>query len=281
MKFGTFMFATDYSIGPGELAKEAEDRGFESVFYPEHTHIPTSRESAYPGGGDLPKQYFDTLDLFVSLTAAALATTTIKIGSGVCLVIEHDPIVLAKQVASVDQISGGRMLFGIGGGWNREEMANHGTDPTRRWKLMRERIEAMKAIWGNDEAEYHGEFVDFDPIYQWPKPVQKPHPPIILGNAGPRAPQRTVAYGDEWMPILGRVADFGDRIEELQRLAEEAGRDPIPVSTFGTPPNLEAVEEMASLGVHRCIFGLPSAPADVVLPLLDRQASIIEALGGE
>ncbi len=281
MKFGTFMFPTDYSIGPGELAKEAEDRGFESVFFPEHTHIPTSRETDYPGGGDLPKQYFDTLDLFVALTAAAVATTTIKIGSGICLVIERDPIVLAKEVASVDHISGGRLLFGIGAGWNREEMANHGTDPTRRWKLMRERIEAMKAIWANSEAEYHGVFVDFDPIYQWPKPVQKPHPPIILGNAGPRALQRTVAYGDEWMPIVGRAANFGDRIEELQRLAEEAGRDPIPVTSFGTPPNLEAVEEMASLGVHRCIFGLPAAPAEEVLPLLDRQASIIEAFGGE
>ena len=280
MKFGTFMFPTDYSIGPGELAKEAEDRGFESVFFPEHTHIPTSRETAYPGGGDLPKQYFDTLDLFVALTAAAVATTTIKVGSGICLVVERDPIVLAKEVASVDHISGGRLLFGIGGGWNREEMANHGTDPTRRWKLMRERIEAMKAIWTSDEAEYHGEFVDFDPIYQWPKPVQKPHPPIIIGNVGERALQRTVAYGDEWMPIVGRSENFGDRIEELQRLAEEAGRDPIPVATFGTPPNLEAVEEMASLGVHRCIFGLPAAPADVVLPLLDRQASIIEAFNG-
>jgi probable F420-dependent oxidoreductase len=282
MKFGTLMFATDYSISPGQLAKECEDRGFESVFFTEHTHIPTSRESAYPGGGDLPKQYYDTLDLFVAMTAAAAATSTINVGSGICLVVEHDAINMAKAVASIDQLSGGRVLFGIGAGWNREEMANHGTDPTRRWKLMRERVEAMKAIWTESEPEYHGEFVDFDPIYQWPKPVQKPHPPILLGNAGPGALRRAVAYADEWTPILGRGAgDFGDRVQELQRLAAEAGRDPIPVSAFGTPPNVEAVERMAGLGVDRCIFPVPSAPAEEVLPLLDKQAAVIEAFGGD
>ncbi len=281
MKFGAFIFPTDYSIQPVELAKALEERGHESVWLAEHTHIPKSRETDYPGGGDLPKQYYDTYDPFLTLTAMAVVTEKLKLGTGISLVVERDPIVLAKVVATLDQISNGRVLLGVGGGWNREEMSNHGTDPTRRWKLLRERIEAMKVIWTENEPEYHGEFVDFDPIYQWPKPVQKPHPPIIVGSAGSRALQRTVAYGDEWMPIVGRSENFGDRIEELQRLAEEAGRDPIPVATFGTPPNLEAVEEMASLGVHRCVFGLPAAPADVVLPLLDRQATIIEAFNGK
>ena len=281
MKFGAFIFPTDYSIQPVELGKALEERGYESVWLAEHTHIPKSRETPFPGGGELPKQYYDTYDPFVTLAAMAAVTETLRLGTGISLVVEHDPIVLAKQVATLDQISNGRVMLGVGGGWNREEMANHGTDPSRRWKLLRERIEAMEVIWTEDEPEYHGEFVDFDPIYQWPKPVQKPHPPIIIGNVGERALQRTVAYGDEWMPIVGRSENFGDRVEELQRLAEEAGRDPIPVATFGTPPNLEAVEEMASLGVHRCIFGLPAAPADVVLPLLDRQASIIEAFNGK
>ena len=164
MKFGTFMFPTDYSIGPVELGRAAEERGFESLFFPEHTHIPTSRRTAYPGGGELPKEYADTLDPFVALSAVAATTQRLKLGTGISLVIERDPITLAKAVASLDVLSGGRVLFGVGGGWNREEMENHGTDPSRRWKLLRERIEAMKTIWTENEPEYHGEFVDFDPI---------------------------------------------------------------------------------------------------------------------
>ena len=182
MKFGVVMFATDYAIRPDEFAKECEDRGFESVWYPEHTHIPASRRSPWPGGGELPKDYWHTHDLFVSLMAAAAATTTIKVGSGICLVQEHDPIKLAKEVATVDQLSNGRLLFGIGGGWNAEEMENHGTPFDRRWKILREKIEAMKAIWTEEAAEYHGEFVNFDPIWSYPKPLQKPHPPILLGR---------------------------------------------------------------------------------------------------
>jgi probable F420-dependent oxidoreductase len=276
MKFGVFMFATDYAIGPAKLAREAEARGFESLWFPEHTHIPTSRESPYPGGGELPQEYSHTLDPFVALGAAAAVTERIKLGTGITLVVERDPIVLAKAVASVDLISNGRVLLGIGGGWNREEMSNHGTDPTRRWKLMRERVEAMKAIWTQEEAEYHGEFVDFDPIWSWPKPVQQPHPPIILGNAGEGAVRRVVRYADEWMPIGGRV-DLPARLEELRAQSTEAGRDPIPVTNFGTAPNREAIEELIDLGIHRAVFRLPAAPADVVIPLLDRQAELVAA----
>ena len=212
----------------------------------------------------------------MALGAAAAVTERIKLGTGISLVVERDPIVLAKEVATLDQISNGRVLLGIGGGWNREEMANHGTDPTRRWKLMRERIEAMKAIWTQDEAEYHGEFVDFDPIWSWPKPVQQPHPPIILGNAGEGAVRRVVRYADEWMPIGGRV-NMAERLDDLRAQTAAAGRDPIPVTNFGTAPNREAIEELVDLGIHRAVLRVPPAPADVVIPLLDRQAELIEA----
>lgn len=277
MKFGVSMFMTDYALYPDVLAKEVEARGFESIWFPEHTHIPASRKSAYPGGGDLPQQYYHSLDPFVALTAAATVTEKIKLGTGIALVIERDPITLAKEVASIDYVSNGRFLFGIGGGWNREEMENHGTDPSRRWKLLRERIEAMVEIWTKDEAEYHGEFVDFDPIWSWPKPVQKPYPPIMLGNAGPGAISRAVKFADEWMPIGARL-DLADRISELNEKAEEAGRGPIPVTNWGTAPNREAIDELADIGVGRAIFGLPSAKEDEVIPLLDRYAAVIAPL---
>ena len=278
MKFGAFMFPTDYAIDPVELGRALEERGYESLFFPEHTHIPASRATPYPGGGELPKEYADTLDPFVALGAVAAVTERLRLGTGICLVIEHDPIALAKTVATLDRLSNGRVLLGVGAGWNREEMQNHGTDPTRRWKLLRERIEAMRLIWTEDEPEYHGEFVDFDPIWQWPKPVQQPHPPVLLGNNGPGALRRAAAYADEWLPILGRRGDeLGEQIEELNRLAEEHGRGPIPVSVFGARPNEEAVEQLASAGVHRAIFPLPPAPADEVMPLIERQTKVIEA----
>ena len=185
MKFGVTMFPTDYAIGPAELAGAVEEHGFESLFFPEHTHIPTSRRTPWPGGAELPREYSRTLDPFVALSAAATATERLRIGTGICLVVERDPITLAQEVASLDFISGGRFLFGIGGGWNLEEMENHGTDPAQRWKLLRERVLAMKAIWAEDEAEFHGRFVNFDPIWSWPKPVQEPHPPILVGGSGP------------------------------------------------------------------------------------------------
>ncbi len=277
MKFGITMFPTDYAIAPGELAREVEAHGFESLFFPEHTHIPASRKSPWPGGPELPKEYSHTLDLFVALTAAATATERLLVGSGICLVIERDPITLAKEVASLDFVSGGRALLGIGAGWNLEEMENHGTDPARRWRRMRETIEAMKAIWANDEGEYHGELVDFDPIWQWPKPIQDPHPPVIIGGDGPTTLKRVARYGDGWMPIDGRQrADFGAAIADLNDLAAEAGRGPLPVSLFGAGSDPARIEKHAKAGVDRLVFVLPPAPADVVLPKLAERARLAE-----
>src|SRR5437660_2105029 len=201
MQFGIMMFPTDYAIPPHELAMEGEARGFESVWFPEHSHIPTSRKSPWPGGADLPKYYYDSYDPFVAMGAAAVVTKKIKLGTGVCLVVQRDPIHTAKEVATVDRLSNGRVLFGVGGGWNEEEMADHGTEFKTRFKLMRERIEAMKEIWTKPKAEYHGEMVDFPEMMAWPKPVQKPHPPILVGGAFPHAARRAIRYGDGWAPF--------------------------------------------------------------------------------
>jgi probable F420-dependent oxidoreductase len=276
MKFGAFMFPTDYSMNVVDLGRAVEERGFDSFFVPEHTHIPSSRETPWPGGPNLPREYSHTLDPFVALGAVAAATSRIKLGTAVCLVAEHDAINLAKQVATVDHISGGRMLFGIGGGWNLEEMRNHGTDPAHRWKVVRERINAVKQIWTNDEASFHGQYVDFDPIWQWPKPIQKPHPPILVGGDAEYTLKRVVDYGDEWMPILGRGGrPIAERIAELQRLAAEKGRDPIPVTLFAARPDPASIEEYSEAGVTRCLFVLPPAEEDRAIPLLDRWANMI------
>jgi probable F420-dependent oxidoreductase len=276
MDFGIVMFATDYAIRPDELAREVEQRGFESLWFPEHTHIPACRRSPWPGGAELPKDYWHTHDLFIALALAAAATTRLKIGSGICLVVERDPITLAKEVATLDFLSGGRFLFGIGGGWNAEEMANHGTDFTRRWQLLRERVEAMKAIWRDDSAEYRGSLVNFDPIWSWPKPVQKPHPPIYLGGHGPRALQRVVRYCDGWLPIAVRAGALLDEIQDLRARAAAAGRDPqsIAIAVYGAPADVTALRTYAAAGVQRGIFALPSAARDTVLPLLDRYAAV-------
>jgi probable F420-dependent oxidoreductase len=277
MKLGITMFATDYAIRPDELARACEDRGFESVWFPEHTHIPASRRSPWPGGAELPKEYWHTHDLFVTLTAAAVATKNIKIGSGICLVIEHDPIVLAKEVASVDQLSNGRLIFGIGGGWNAEEMEHHGTPFNRRWKVLRERIEAMKEIWANEAAEYHGEFVNFDPIWCYPKPQQKPHPPIVLGTLSAKGLNRVVNYCDGWIPVGGTVQDLPATIRELHGLAQQAGRRPqdVPVSIFGVAADESPLRQYQEMGIERAVFFLPSAGRDKVLPLLDQYATLI------
>ena len=280
MQFGVFMFPTDYSLGPAELARAVEERGFESLLFPEHTHIPASRLSAWPGGGELPQEYSHVLDPFVALTVAAAATTRLRLGTGICLVIERDPIVLAKEVASVDVVSGGRFLFGIGGGWNREEMENHGTDYTRRWKLLRERIEAMKEIWSSDEATYHGEFVNFERIWSWPKPAQKPHPPILVGGDGERTLQRVVRYGDEWMPLGRGGGQFGERIKELAELAAKAGRGRIPVSIFAAPSDPAILEQYRRDGVDRALFPLPPADGDRVLARLDKLTALVRGLNG-
>jgi probable F420-dependent oxidoreductase len=280
MKFGITMFPTDYAIPAHELAKICEDLGFESLFFPEHTHIPASRRSPWPGGAELPREYSHTLDPFVAMAAAAVVTKDLKVGPGVCLVIEHDPITLAKQVASVDHLSGGRVLFGIGGGWNLEEMENHGTKPSLRWKILRERILAMKEIWANDEAEFHGQFVTFDPIWSWPKPVQKPHPPILIGGDGPRTLDRVVEYGDGWMPIYGRGQDsFAAKVADLQARARAAGRGPIEVSVFGVRPSPEAIEGVQRDGADRVVLFIPPVPAEDAIPRLKRHAELKASFG--
>jgi probable F420-dependent oxidoreductase len=280
MEYGVTIFPTDYSISPADLAVAAEERGFESMWFAEHSQIPVSRKSPWPGGADLPKMYYDTFDPFVALAAAASVTTKIKLATGICLVVQRDPIHTAKEVASLDHVSKGRVLFGIGAGWNAEEMEDHGTDFKRRFKVMRERIEAMKALWTENEAEYHGEFVNFDPTFAWPKPVQKPHPPIHVGGAFPGAAKRAIRYGDGWMPIYGRD-DITEYLPELRKMAEEAGRDPasIEVSIFGCVAKPEVLEKFRDAGVTRCVFGLPPADSDTVLPILDGYAEVMKRIG--
>jgi len=277
MKFGVSIFNTDYSIRIDELARAAEERGFESLWLPEHTHIPKSRKSPWPGGSNLPKEYWHALDPFVALATAAAVTTQLKIGTAICLVVERDPITLAKQVASLDFLSNGRFLFGIGGGWNAEEMENHGTNFKNRWRLLRERVLAMKEIWTKDEPEFHGEFVNFDPIWSWPKPAQKPHPPVLLGNNTPKALDRVVEYCEGWFPIAGRTGDLATGIGTLRRLAEKAGRDPrtISISVSAATPTESAVHEYEKAGVERAILPLPSAGRNEVLPVLDRYATLM------
>jgi len=276
MKYALTTFLTDEAIRPDDLARAAEERGFESLFFPEHTHIPASRKTPYPGGGDLPREYYRTHDPFVALALAAGVTKKLKLATGICLVVERDPIVLAKEVASLDFLSNGRAILGIGAGWNVEEMADHGTQFKTRFKLMRERIEAMKAIWQQDEAAYHGNFVNFDPIVLFPKPVQKPHPPILLGGHGPKALARVVRYCDGWMPISMRV-NLGDQIAELRELARKAGRDPksISISVFWAPADRQTIDGYEALGVERVIFALPVLPREKALPLLDGYAKLI------
>jgi probable F420-dependent oxidoreductase len=273
MRYGIAVFPADYAADPATIARLVEERGFESLFFPEHTHIPASRRTPYPAGGELPREYSHTHDPFVALTAAAAATERLLLATGICLVIERDPIITAKQVASVDQLSGGRFLFGVGAGWNIEEMENHGTDPGRRFSLMRERVQAMKAIWTEDEASYHGAHVDFERIWCWPKPAQKPHPPVLVGGNAERVLKRVVAYGDEWMP--NRVSGLTERIQELARLAEEAGRDPIPITLSGAKPDPELIERGEKAGVHRCTFYIRPGDAGETERQLDALASTL------
>lgn len=281
MHFGVTMFAADFAIRVDELARAAEDRGLTSLWLPEHTHIPASRRSPWPGGPELPREYWHTHDLFVSLAVAAAVTRRLKVCTGICLLVERDPITTAKEVASLDFLSEGRVMFGIGGGWNAEEMENHGTSFATRWALLRERVAAMKQIWTADAAEYHGKFVDFDPIWSWPKPVQKPHPPIFLGGHTADALQRVVDYCDGWLPIPGRAADLAGSIEELHRRAEKEGRDPrsIAVATYGSAIDAAVAEQFRGAGVDHYIFGLPAATRETILPLLDRCAAVAREVG--
>jgi probable F420-dependent oxidoreductase len=289
MKFGISMFTTDRSAGPAEVAKEVEARGFDSFWVSEHSHIPLFSKPPFPGFDH--RMYSSMLDPFVALGAAASVTSRIKLGTAICLVTQHDPFNCAKSVASLDRLSNGRVLFGIGAGWNEEEMRNHGTDPSRRFRLMRERVEAMKVLWSEDEAEYHGELVNFDPVWQWPKPTHNPHPPILIGGAGPNVLKRVVAYGDGWLPVVvstipeemrGRqtpMEEFVEMVPALRRMAEEAGRQRPSVSVTGMTVDADVVRVFTELGVDRMILRVHPAPIGQVRKELDQHRRNVEAAG--
>jgi probable F420-dependent oxidoreductase len=275
-QIGLQMWPTDYSASPVDVAVAAEERGFESIFVPDHTHIPTVRRTPYPEGGDLPLEYLHLLDPIAALAAMASATSRIRVGTAICLVVERDPIVLAKQVATIDHLSGGRFEFGVGGGWNQEEMANHGTVFASRWGLLRERVQAMRAIWSREEPEYHGNHVDFDPIWSWPKPVQRPGPPVLIAGSGPRALDRVLEYGDGWIPVIGwERGRLLDRVDQLRAAARERER-PVPtVTVVGVNPKPDVIAELADHGVDRALVGLPVADRDEMLRRLDRYGPLV------
>jgi probable F420-dependent oxidoreductase len=279
VRIGISTFVTDEGIRPAELGRALEERGFESLFVAEHTHIPVRRETPYipnremywPAYGELPRIYYRTIDPFVTLTSVATVTSRLLVATGAALVVEREPIKLAKEVASLDLISGGRAIVGVGAGWNREEMRNLGTDPATRMALVRERVLAMKEIWSHEEAEFHGRFVDFDPIYSWPKPIQQPHPPVLVGGDGPGVLDRVVEYGDGWMPILGKsVEALAARMAELRERGEAAGRGRLPVTVYAVPPDEAVIEELAAAGADRILLQLPTMPRDESLLELDR-----------
>jgi probable F420-dependent oxidoreductase len=282
MKLGAVMFFTADSMQPAPLARLLEERGFESLWVPEHTHIPSSRKTPYPAGGPLIRPYYDIMDPFLVLNTAATVTTKLKVGTGIALLTQRDPIVTAKVVSTIDQLSQGRFLFGVGNGWNQDEIKNHGTAFESRHKLARERMEAMKAIWTEEEPEYHGEFVNFDKMKQWPKPFQKPHPPIIVGGAFPYAARRAIRYGDGWIPR----DDWLDRdgievLDKFRAMAKEAGRDPasLSISTFRVRDDLERLKRYRELGIDRVVFSLPAEKEDKIMPILDRWADLKCQLG--
>jgi probable F420-dependent oxidoreductase len=282
MQIGAAMFFTDYSMSSVELARALEERGFESIWAPEHSHIPLTRKTPFADGGELPKQYYDVMDPFVTLAAAAAATKAIKLGTGVCLVIQRDTIQTAKLVASIDQVSGGRFLFGIGGGWNQDEMEDHGTVYATRFKKMREQIEAMKVIWSKTKPEYHGEIVDFPSMMTWPKPLQKPHPPVIVGGMFPHAARRALRYANGWIPHSRRphYEDVTDFLPQFRQMAAEAGRkiEDVPVTVWGVQPDYDRLRRYEEQGVSRGVVQLAPEPAEKTLPILDRWVELVSRL---
>ncbi|SOE16094.1 probable F420-dependent oxidoreductase, Rv2161c family [Streptomyces sp. 2323.1] len=269
MKFGVSTFLTDQGIAPTTLGRAVEERGLDSLFIAEHTHIPVSRRTPYPGGGELPDIYYRTLDPFVALSAAAAVTERLLLGTGIALVAQRDPLTTAKEVASLDLVSGGRAIFGVGVGWNREEMENHGTDPRTRGRLVDERLRAMRELWTAEKAEFHGEFVDFDAVYSWPKPVQRPHPPIYVGG-GEGAFPRVATLGDAWLAISGPPEELGPQIDRMRSIA---GRN-VPVTVYAVPNNPEIIEQYTQLGVERLLFYVPTKPEAETLPYLDQLADL-------
>jgi probable F420-dependent oxidoreductase len=279
LNFGISLFFTEYSMSPGDLAQELEARGFESVWSGEHSHIPAAMKTPFPGDGGIKQHYIDVMDPFVTLTAAAMATKTLKIGTGVCLIAQRDPIQTAKLVASIDQVSQGRFLFGVGDGWNQEEVENHGTAFATRHKRARETVEAMQAIWTQSPAEYHGELIDFDPLQAWPKPVQKPHPPVLVGGAFPYSARRAIRYGDGWVPGSSKqYRDIVALIPRFRQMEAEAGREPMPITAWYPPRDLALLQRYHELGVERAVFTVPSATAEVVLPALDEIGALMAAV---
>ena len=278
-KFGVSIFPTDYSIQPVEIAKEAEARGFQSLFFPEHTHIPVNRNTPFPGGGALPKQYWHSHDPFVALGACAAVTSEIRLGTGICLIIERDPITTAKEIASLDMISNGRTIIGIGAGWNREEMENHGADFKNRWQIVKEKVEAMRAIWTNEEPEYHGKYVDFDPIWSYPKPIQDGGPPIWMGANSKWVFERIADYADGWMPIGGLGSGNMNRLKEALDSKNRKIED-LTLALFGGPKDRAQIVGRIEQGFDEVIFSLPSEGPDQVLPLLDEYADIVKSVRG-
>lgn len=276
MRVGAFYFPADYGINMAELARALEDRGFDSLFVPEHTHIPASRKTPFPGGGELPKRYSHTHDPFVALSFAAAATRKLKLGTGILLVPQHEPIVTAKAIASLDQLSGGRFIFGIGGGWNVEEMENHGATYQTRFKQMREHVLAMKELWTREEASYNGEFVKFDRVWSWPKPAQKPHPPIILGGETDHTLRRVIEYCDGWFPRPRGGFDCVQGVARLRQMAEKAGRDPSTITTivFGAANDAKALESYDQAGIESALLAIPDESRDEILRYLDKIAPL-------
>jgi probable F420-dependent oxidoreductase len=280
MHVGVYYFPTDYGIDIRELARALEERGFESLFVCEHTHIPVSRRTPFPGGGELPKRYFHTHDPFVALSFAAAATRTLKIGTGIALIPQRDPIITAKSVASLDQLSGGRLIFAMGGGWNVEEMENHGARYESRFKLLCERVLAMKALWTQEQAQFHGEFVDFDPVWLNPKPKQKPHPPLLLGGETDHTVRRVVEFCDGWFPRARGGWEPKSAAARLRKAAIAAGRDPssLSITVFSAPADQAALVPYREAGIARVLFEVPDLSRGEILRLLDKYAPLAAAL---
>jgi probable F420-dependent oxidoreductase len=274
---GITTFAGAYGMEPDAIGRAVEERGFESLFFPEHTHIPVSSRRA---DGSSTRPFAETYDPFVALSAVAAVTSTLRLGTGVCLVTQRDPIVTAKEVACLDRLSGGRFVFGVGAGWNRMELANHGTDPRTRMALLAERVLAMRQIWTTDEAEFHGKYVDFEPIWSWPKPVQRPHPPVLVAGNGPGTEDRVLAFGDGWFPQCDGLADaeeLSKRTAALRRRAADAGRESLPVTVFNTPPDSRLLDTLADGGIDRCLLLLPAGTESRMLARLDEWAPFASA----
>jgi probable F420-dependent oxidoreductase len=277
MHIGVCYFPTDYGIDIRELARAAEERGFDSLLLPEHTHIPKSRRTPFPGGGELPKCYSHTHDPFVALSFAAAATSKILLGTGICLIPQRDPIVTAKSIASLDRLSNGRFLFGIGGGWNVDEMENHGARYETRFKLMRERILAMKALWTEEEASFHGEMVSFDPVWFYPKPAQRPHPPILLGGSSDHTLKRVVEFCDGWLPIARAGFNAKEAVARLHQAASAAERDfsTLSINAFAAPPEEAVLAQYREAGIQRSFLAIPDLTRDEILGILDQYARLI------